>query len=371
MLSFNEALVPQGTVTVELGETVDEITTSLAASYMMESPVTGGVLGKALSDRDILVTDRYDRGYFVNLGSRVATGSFVEADAQTGSFVEADAQTGLAVAFSRINESHPDLAKSGFDLRFDAFGPDYDVARIAHADPIMSLVSQTEGTGFSMEFPVGKTTLSMAQATANDRSAFSLGAGLPFGNDHAVTVSFGQARETDSLLGAKAHGAFAGLNSETVYGRAQADIVLGKRMTVNGSVTAGQTSFSGNGVITDGRMNAQSAALGVSISDALTVGDKLSLALAQPFAVSGGKMTIRGGTGISASEAGVRTNRISYAENTVPLGKADRAPEVHLGYLHSLETKRWDSANLAFGGVAQLDGGARVAAARVGLTFGF
>ena len=359
--NFNNALVPQGTVTVELGETVDEITTSLAASYMMESPVTGGVLGKALSNRDILVTDRYDRGYFANLGSRVATGSFVEADAQTG----------LAVAFSRINESHPDLAKSGFDLRFDAFGPDYDVTRIAHADPIMSLVSQTEGTGFSMEFPVGKTTLSMAQATANDRSAFSLGAGLPFGNDHAVTVSFGQARETDSLLGAKAHGAFADLNSETVYGRAQADLVLGKRMTVNGSITAGQTSFSGNGVITDGRMNAQSAALGVSISDALTVGDKLSLALAQPFAVSGGKMTIRGGTGISASEAGVRTNRISYAENTVPLGKADRAPEVHLGYLHSLETKRWDSANLAFGGVAQLDGGARVAAARVGLTFGF
>ena len=361
-LNFNEALAPQGTMTVELGETVDEITTSLASSWMTESSITGGVLGKALSDRDILVTDRYDRGYFANLGSRVATGSFDESP---------EVRTGLAAAFFRASESHPDLAESGFGLRFDAFGPGHDVTRVAHADPIMSLVSQTKGTGFSMEFPVGKTRLSMAQVVADDRGAFSLGAGLPFGDDHVVTVSFGQARETDSLLGTKAHGAFAGLNSETVYGRAQADLVFGERVTLNGSVTAGQTSFRGNGVITDGRMNAQSAALGVSIADALMSGDQLSLALARPFAVSGGEMTIRGGTGISAAKAGLRTNRVSYAETTVPLGKADRAPEVHLGYLHGFETRRWDSADLAFGGVARLDGGARVAAARIALNFGF
>ena len=361
-LNFNEALAPQGIMTVELGETVDETTTSLASSWMMESSITGDVLGKALSDRDILVTDRYDRGYFANLGSRVATGSFDESP---------EVRTGLAAAFFRASESHPDLAESGFGLRFDAFGPGHDVTRVAHADPIMSLVSQTKGTGFSMEFPVGKTRLSMAQATADNRGAFSLGAGLPFGDDHVVTVSIGQARETDGLLGAKAHGAFAGLNSETVYGRAQADLVFGERVTLNGSVTAGQTSFSGSGVITDGRMDAQSAALGVSIADALMSGDQLSLALARPFAVSGGEMTIRGGTGISAAEAGVRTNRVSYAETTVPLGKADRAPEVHLGYLHGFETRRWDSADLAFGGVARLDGGARVAAARIAVNFGF
>ena len=42
-----------------------------------------------------------------------------------------------------------------------------------------------------------------------------------------------------------------------------------------------------------------------------------------------------------------------------------------MGYLNNFETRRWDHAGLAFGGVAQLDGGARVAAARVALTFGF
>ena len=75
--------------------------------------------------------------------------------------------------------------------------------RIAHGDPVMGLISQTEGTGFSMRVPTGKATLSMASATTADGNAISLGAGLPFGEHHSVTVSLGHAQETDSLLGAK------------------------------------------------------------------------------------------------------------------------------------------------------------------------
>ena len=360
-LDLREAMAPQGVVSTQLGEIVNQATIPLSESWFSESSITGGVLGKALSDRDILVTDRYDRGYFADLGSRVTTGSFNEVEAQTG----------LAVAFSRANESWPDLAESGFDLRFDAFGSDHDVTRIAHADPIMSLVSQTKGTGFSMEFPVGKTTLSMAQATTDDRSALSLGAGLPFGDDHSITVSLGQAKETDSILGARAYGAFAGLDSNTVYGRVQTDIALGEHVALNGSLTAGQTSFSSDRLIARGKTDTRAIALGLTVNNALTRGDKLSVALSQPFAVSGGELTLKNGTGISAAENNVRTNRISFAETIVPLGKADRAPELHLGYLHDFETRRWDSAGLAFGGVANLDGGARVAAARVELRLGF
>ena len=360
-LNLREAMVPQGVVSAQLGEIVNQATIPLSESWFSESSITGGVLGKALSDRDILVTDRYDRGYFADLGSRVTTGSFNEVEAQTG----------LAVAFSRANESYPDLAESGFDLRFDAFGPGHDVTRIAHADPIMSLMSQTEGTGFSTEVPVGKATVMMANATASEASAFSLGAGLPFGDDHSITVSLGQAKETDSILGARAYGAFAGLDSNTVYGRVQTDIALGEHVALNGSLTAGQTSFSSDRLIARGKTDTRAIALGLTVNSALTRGDKLSVALSQPFAVSGGELTLKNGTGISAAENNVRTNRISFAETIVPLGKADRAPELHLGYLHDFETRRWDSAGLAFGGVANLDGGARVAAARVELRLGF
>ena len=82
-------------------------------------------------------------------------------------------------------------------------------------------------------------------------------------------------------------------------------------------------------------------------------------------------MTLRGGTGISAAEAGQRTNRVSLGETTVPLGAADRAPELHLGYMHKFDAIGWADAALAFGGIARLDGGAKVAAARVALTFKF
>ena len=361
-LNLGESMTSQGALFVELGPKIDQTTSPLSESYLMESAVTGGTLAAALFDQSVLVTDRYDRGYFAALGPRIVVGESQES---------AGMQTGLSAAFSRVNNSHSDLANAGLDLRFNTFGPSHDVTRIAHMDPVMALVGQTARTGFSMDVPVGKATLSMAQATAADGGALSLGASLPFKEKHNISVSLGRAQETDSILGAKTFGAFAGLNSNTVYGRVKTDIVLGKRVTLNGSVTVGQTSFKSTGLLNRGRVDTRAVSLGVSITDALASGDKLSLALARPLAVSGGQVTLRNGTGISASENGHRTDRISYTETTVPLGAADSAPELHLGYLHSFETRNWASADLAFGGIARLDGGAQMTAARVALTLGF
>ena len=312
---------------VELGPQVDQSTAPLSSSWIAESAITGGVLAEAMSDQRVLVTDSYDRGYFASLDPRVTSGSFS---------VSPDMQAGLAAAFTLTRDPHRDLPKTGHDLRFDAFGPDHDVTRIAHADPVMALLSQSTGTGFLLQAPISKATLSMASATTTDGSAISLSAGLPFGDDHTITFSVGRAQETDSLLGAKAYGAFAGLNSETIYGRVLADVALGEQVTLNGSVTTGRTSFRSTGLLSKGRTDTLAMALGLTFTDALTRGDKLSLALAQPFAVSGGQMTLRSGTGISPSFASQRTNRVHLAETTLPLGASTRAPELHLGYLHNL-----------------------------------
>ena len=361
-LNLKEALTPQGQLMVELGPQVDQTTAPLSGSRIAENAITGGVLTEAMSDQRVLVTDSYDRGYFASLDSRIAKGSLS---------VSPDMQAGLAAAFSLTRDPHHDLPKTGYKLRFDAFGPDHDVTRIAHADPVMALLSQSTGTGFSLQAPIGKATLSVASATTTGGSAISLGASLPFGDDHAITVFVGSAQETDSLLGAKAYGAFAGLDSETIYGRVLADVALGERMTLNGSVSAGRTSFRSTGLLREGRTDTLAMALGVTFTDALARGDKLSLALARPFAVSGGQMTIKSGTGISPAESGQRTNLVQLAETTLPLGASTRAPELHLGYLHSLKAGGWANAALAFGGIARLDGGAQMAAARVALTFEF
>ena len=361
-LNLNEALAPQGQLVVELGTQVDQTTAPLSSSWIAENAITGGALAAAMSDQRVLVTDRYDRGYFASLGQMVATDSLS---------VSPDMQAGLAAAFDSTRDPHSELPKTDYDLRFNAFGPDHDVTRIAHADPIMALVSQTSGTGFSLHAPIGKATLSMASATTTDGSAVSLGAGLPFGDDHTITVSVGHAQETDSLLGAKAYGAFAGLASDTIYGRAQADIALGQRITLNGSVTTGRTSFRSTGLLSKGQADTLAMALGLTFTDALAADDELSLALAQPFAVSDGQITLRSGTGLSPSLAGQRTNRVQLAETKLPLGASKRAPELHLGYLHSFDAGDWADAALAFGGIARLDDGAQMAAARVALTLEF
>ena len=360
-LNLGEAVTPQGQMRVELGSSVGQSAAPLSNSWFLEGPVTGGILATALSDRQMLVTDAYDRGYFANIGPRVINNTFSASPEQ---------QVGLSVAFSRNRNVHPDLANTGFDLRFDPFGSNHDVTRIAHIDPIMALVAQSVGSSFSVEIPTEKATFSMAHATTAEGDAVSFGAGVPFGDGHSVAVSLGQAHENDSLLGSGGYGAFAGLNSTTVYGRVQAGFEINDRVTLDGSLTAGRSSFRSTGILTSGETDARAMALGLTVNDALTHGDKLSVALARPFAVSGGEVTLSQGTGISAALNGVRTNQISRAETTVPLGKANRAPELHLGYLHGFDTK-WSDAALAFGGVARLDGGAKVMAARAELVFKF
>ena len=357
-LDLRNAHVPQGEMMAELGEIVNQIAIPLSESWITESPITGGTLAAALSGQSILVTDRYDRGYFASLGPSIATASFSDTSAM---------QAGLGAAFTRTSESRNE---AGFGLRFDAFGAGHDVTRIAHLDPMMTLFSQTAGTGFSMRAPIGKATLSMANMTTPDAKAVSLGAGLPFGNGHGITISTGHAKETDSILGASVYGAFAGLNSETLYGRMQADFALGDKVMLNGSATVGQTSFNGTGLLSNGSADTLAMAFGLTLSDALADGDKLSLALARPLAVSGGQVTLRSGTGISSVVANQRTNRIEFADVTIPLKAADRAPELHLGYMHGFDTG-WADAALAFGGVARLDGGAKVMAARAELVFKF
>ena len=65
-----------------------------------------------------------------------------------------------------------------------------------------------------------------------------------------------------------------------------------------------------------------------------------------------------------------RTNRIDFAEATISLKAADRASELHLGYMHGFDAG-WADAALAFDGVARLNGGAKVMAARAELVFKF
>ena len=107
---------------------------------------------------------------------------------------------------------------------------------------------------------IGKATLSVASATTAEGNAQSLGAGLPFEGHHRFSRSCagdGQSSRGKDLWGLR--------QSElrfTVYGQARADIVLGKRMTLHGSVTDGRRSFWNTGFIAASRTDALAMALG-------------------------------------------------------------------------------------------------------------
>ena len=360
-LNLNEALNPQGMLMVEMGTRIDQNAVPLAASWIAESPVTGGALARALSGSTALVTDRYDRGYVARLGQRVAPapgGMLSGAQARLGAAMRSAPQT-VDVRPAR-----------SVDLRFDAYGPDHDITRVAHADPVMALAGGAAGPGFSVHAPLGDHTLVMANRPGSAASALSLGTFHRIGRDHRVGVTAGRLDERGRFLGATGHGAFGTLRSHTVYGRVQADLSLGARTMLNGSVTAARTRFAGDGLLRRGAADSLGVALGLTWRDAVRFGDRLSLALARPFSVSGGEVTLQAGQGVSAAVAGQRTNTVRRAETRAPLEDAGRAPELHVGYTHSFEARGLGHAALHLGAIAGFDGDAPVAA-RLGLSFSF
>ena len=362
-LNLNEALAPQGAFMVELGAQVNQKAIPLAKSWMVESSVTGGALTEALQGQGMLVTDRYDRGYTAQMQHRVAPPS---------TRVSSDSQVGLAAAFSHHLE-HPtgdeQRVSAPFDLRFDAFGTGHDVTRIAHVDPIMALANRSAGRAFSMSAPVGDMTLSLASSTG-DGTALSVGLTREVEDGHRISMTLGQYDEESGFLGATGFGAFGTMQARTLYGRVQADIKLGARMMLNASATAGQTRFWSDTMLKRGRADTLAMAFGVTASDAFATGDNLSFALARPLSIQGGDMIVRAGAGISAAAEGRRTNAVRLAETRVPFGKGARATEFHLGYLRRFEIGHRPVA-LGLGAIARLDGGPKMDAAQIALTFRF
>ena len=356
-LNLNEALAPQGDLMVELGARVDDRAVPLATSWIAESAITGDALAQALAGHTALVTDRYDRGYAARLGHRVAT---------LPDGISPGAQSRLAAAMIPAITHAPDMP---LGVRLDPYGPGFDITRVAHADPVLALTGP--GAGFSARISSGDLILRMAHGHTADSTAVSLGLARVFPAGHVFGLTVGRLGERNGVLGATGSGAFGRLRARTLYGRVESDLGLGPRTLLTASVTAAVTDFKGDGLLARGGVDSLGVSLGLTWEDALARGDHLSLALARPFSVSGGDVTLAAGRGISAAEPGGRTNRVHLTRTRVPLGDAQRAPDLHIGYVHRLGDGQSTRMALTFGAVANLSGRPDLAAARAGLTIGF
>lgn len=361
-LNLNEAMTPQGTLMVQMGDRVDAHTAPLAASWIAESAVTGGVFARAMRGQSALVTDRYDRGYLARLDSRVAAAPDAMPSAALVRMAAA-----MPAAYD-VERADPD---NSFALRLNPYGPGFDITRIAHADPVMALAGSGTGPGLSITTPLGRGAVTIARSQATDARAVSLNLSRPFGAGHRLAIGVGRLREQTGLLGATGSGAFGGLQGETRYGRLEADLALGSRVMLNASATLAATALRSDGLLARGALDSQAFALGMTWTGVAARQDRLSLAVAHPFLVSGGAVTLRSGRDISASEAGSRTNRVTRTTTSVPLEGADPAPELHIGYAQRFDAGRLGPATLGFGAIADLSGTPDIAAARVSLTFRF
>ena len=322
-IDLETAMRPVGGLNVQMSSVLNERTAPLSGSGIIAPAGVAAPMRRALSASLMSATDAYDRAYAVPMGamvaslgapdegpdlSRFALGGFGPgAPAKAGTFLTAGAPAGGRDA------AMPD--RTGFWGGHAGLLGDRAIG-LTHVSELAT------GLRFGVSGAVD------AGGGGVGYGAMTLSADL---GASTLTLETGRLSEADGMLGARFHGAFDGVSSETRFMRASADLALSDRHMLHLTASSGQTDASGSGLIRSGRVRSESFGLGVSRRNAQS-GSVLSLGVSRPLGISGGSMDMAVPVGVAAASGGVASNQVRVESVSVGLDGADAPLDLQFGY---------------------------------------
>lgn len=337
VMDLNQAMQPVGQVVVSAASV-------RPASLTSTTIALGGAFGagptRELAATPMTVLDSFDRGYSLSMGSRfVPVGGAFDAFDRLGAFAQPN-ETVMDDGFTRVDlvsdpnpqRSAPEGSQSHFiaeerlasetALRYGAgidpglaLGSGRDGAAGALAqgllapgsvsNPYLSLIDKSVVAALDLPLAGGKLTVASASGEAFNAGglisnpfveaphivAGDIEQSWRIGNGNAIRVDAGSMVETGSLLGTLGSGAAEIGPSDTVFAGLGGEMALGRDSALVGGIHAGLSSESGAaGSMIRGAADIGSFAAGLGLveRDALSTGDRFTLAAGLPLrAVSG------------------------------------------------------------------------------------
>ena len=331
LLNLENAVKPQGMLSVQLAGTLGVDARPVAGSGVRATGGMGRALGAALAPQRLMVTDRYNRGF------TLSTADFVTEADTTG--LAADRALAFATSQTRVLA----LADSASQLRFSPYGSEA-LARPGmlgdvHA-PQTAIVTGGAALAWSAALADGLTgtvelagPLGAGNAGATDGRYLGGRLDLGLGGRAQLSLGAGLMQESGGFLGTDLSGAFGErVEAETAFVSLGAGLALGAGQ-LSVSYTEGVTDFAGDGVVRAGRdIGSRSLGLSWELADAGLRGARLGLGVRRMLDVTGGALDMNVPVARTAAQGGAATQGVVLSDVSIGLEEAAAPTDLELRY---------------------------------------
>jgi len=398
MLSLGDALAPQGTLNIQMSNSTFGEQFSARSSGFVASSVIGESLKDVADNYSISLTDKYNRGFDVNLAGFMSTHSINESRNHDISyklnkinFREGGENILLdneSIQFSLGDNPFSSARSANLKLGSDSFttlvsvnsSGDYgtyeekgfvnnDGFGVAHLGLINTSdmnVQQsfrlTDNISMNAKYVVGDTVLGDSRS---DTHSGLVGLAFEMGGVSNLNLNIGNMKENGSILGGVGFGAFntVDTDSKTDFIQFGGEFGIADSASLLFSASLGETSFNGAGLISGGNMQTQSYSFGYKTSSVFSTNDSLTLGISQPLSVISGRVNMNLPVGRSASSNGMSSHGVIRDNVGIDLnGKT--LTQLEIGYNKSIN----EESSFSFGSVYSSELGA-TASMKVSINF--
>jgi hypothetical protein len=352
LLDVARAVRPAGILKVYSGSSVADGSTPLADSAIVTSGAMEGALTAALSAREMIVADNYDRGFAMDMDSLLVSAS---AGPSASAMVESVRGAGGLRIASLANKGR---AYGADDGEFRTWYGDAEAVASSAGIIDHSTLLQGGTTGqFGVSLGAGvdaRMTATFSDEGSGTGDAFSLG--LYGSGPIRASFGVGQMNERNQVLGTAFRGASGSAGSAlTNFFTVGAGATLGGDLDVDLQAVFGDTDFSQTGLITGGQ-NMASTGGRLSISRRIQGlnGARIGFNVSMPIVVTQGTLTVDVPVRRAAAVGGIASSSVVRSRESIDFENDLRPIDVGMSFTVPIDETR------NFG--LQLDGGVRVIA---------
>lgn len=345
LLNLENAVAPQGKLTIMTSDDTRGGKAALNDSRVNANSVMASSLSKSLAGKTVMIADQYMRGYQAGMDAMVGSSKSIMKGQTKGLqyFVSSSDNSALASmhGFS-VSSDGMDKGAASKWANAGAFESGYgDLIDATH-------VAVTGNTAigalkFKSAFGKGDTLYSAAELS-------HLGE-----NGDAFSFEIGRVQEAGAFLGTQISGAFGDdLEAVTSFAHAKSNLKLTQHSALALSASVGTTSFSSSGIFAKGDdIISSSIGIGIKTAGLFASSDTLTIGIAKPLSISGGRMVIDTPVAMEASTGSERSTGVYRDRQEINMEASRAVADLQIGYSKEVFSGRWSA-----GGVWRPDAGA-------------
>jgi subtilase-type serine protease len=327
LVNVAEATQPQGQLMIYQSDSTLGAKTTLSGTGIIASSAMSTAMKSALSEQELMVGDRYDRGFYIDADAIVDTKSATTHS--HSSLQETQIADGLSFLYS----------KTGTGLQYKGEKISYTLSHgKLEQDTLspLSMVSSDMAASYAVDISNNVSLLAGFSGSNSETSntASNIGLSITGAGNSAFTTKVGLLQEDGSVLGSQFLGA-AGQSgsSNTSFFEISSRIGLPSNSYLDISGARSETNFSQQGMITGGKnLAGSSGKIALGKKGFLGLPGTFVAAVSTPLQVTSGTIDVTLPTSRAASNGGAVSTGVNQKSQSLDFNTDARPYDLTLSY---------------------------------------